>query len=169
MGSTMASGGNLEQARGGEVSNRGPASIDYQEVPVVGFKTLPSVIRSRFVAEGVIGSKPLCASCQSLIVRRRADGSYYQSGTAWWGDESKAVLIECRREMELRSGKKFSPCGTWTVTGVIHHLLDVGGPEITKWKFDGKASGGDISSPPATSDDPLDLLPPEVAARRSEW
>jgi hypothetical protein len=112
----------------------------------------------------VIGSKPLCASCQELEVRRRADGSYYQSGTAWWGDESKVVLITCQREMKLRSGKKFSPSGTWSVSCVIHHLDDVGGPEVTSWKFDGKASGGDLSSPPVVSHDPLDLLPPEVAA-----
>lgn len=164
MGSTTAGGGNLEAARGGGVSNRGPASIDYQEVPAAGFKALPSVVRSRLIAEGVIGSKPVSASCQRLVVRRRADESYYQSGTAWWGDDSKAVLIECRREMQLRTGKKFSPYGTWSVTGVIHRLLDVGGPETTKWKFDGKAPGGGSSSPPVSSDDPLDLLPPEVAA-----
>lgn len=66
--------------------------------------------------------------------------------------------------MELRSGQKFSPSGAWNVTGVIHRLGDVGGPFITKWKFEGKPPGGDGSSPPVATNDPLDLLPPEVAA-----
>lgn len=164
MGSTTTGGGDLEAARGDEVSNRGPASIDYQKASIAGFKKLPAVIRSRLVADGVIGSKPLCASCGSLDVRKRADGGYYQAGTAWWGDETKAVLIECRREMEHRSGRTFSPSGAWSVSGVIHHLDAVGGSEITKWKFDAKATGGDNSSLPVMSEDPLDLLPPEVAA-----
>lgn len=164
MGSIVAGGGDLEATRGGGVSRRGPSSIDYEVVPVAGFEILPAVIRSRLMAEGMIGMKPLCASCESLKVRRRADGSHYQSGTAWWGDESRAVVIKSRREMELRSGQKFSPSGAWNVTGVIHHLGDVGGPEISKWKFDGKSSGGDSSSSPVATNDPLDLLPPEVAA-----
>lgn len=162
MGSIAGGGGNLQAARGSEVSSRGSSSIDYKIVPAAGFEILPTVIRSRLVAEGVIGTRALCASCQSLEVKRRADGTHYQTGTAWWGDESRAVLIECRREMEHRGGKKYSPSGAWSVTGVIHHLQNVGGPEVTKWKFRGGASAGDEPSPLVVTRDPLDLLPPEV-------
>ena len=164
MGSIVAGGGDLEAARGGGISERGPSSMDYEVVPVAGFKILPAVIRDRLLAEGVIGTKSLCASCENLKVRRRADGTHYQSGTAWWGDESSAAIIWCRREMEFRSDQKFSPSGAWDVTGVKYHLGDVGGPEISKWKFDGKPAGGDGASPPVVTNDPLDLLPPDVAA-----
>jgi hypothetical protein len=114
--------------------------------------------------EGVIGSKPFCASCLDLKVKRRSDGTHYQVGTAWWCNQAKAVLIECRREMKLIEGKKFSSIGTWKVSGVVHHLGDVGRPEMSKWRFSGEASGRDDSSPTTVTHDPLDLLPPEVAA-----
>ena len=90
--------------------------------------------------------------------------SFLGDSTAWWGDESRAVLIECRRQMNHQSGNRYSPSGKWNVTGVIHRLHDVGGPEKTKWKFNGSASEGDDSSPPVVTHDPLDLLPPDVVA-----
>lgn len=164
MVSRSSAGNSLEPARRGGISNRGPSSIDYKDVPVAGFEILPASIRSYLSTKGLIGVRPLCASCEDLEIRRRVDGSHYQSGTAWWGDESRAVLITCRREVEHRSGKKFSPSGAWNVTCDIHHLGDVGGPEVTKWKFHDNSSGRGAPSPPVTTHDPLDLLPPEVAA-----
>ena len=161
---THGNGGNLEAARGGAVNARGPSTIDYKPVPAAGFKILPAVVRSQLVEKGIIGSKPLCASCLDLMVKERSDGTHYQVGTAWWCNQSKAVLIECQREMKLLIGKKFSPIGTWKVSGAIHHLRDVGGPEVSKWKFSGVASGGGESPPPVVTHEPLDLLPAEVAA-----
>ncbi len=163
MGSTT-SGGNLEAARGGAVSGLGPASMDYSPASAVGFEVLPAVVRTRLKAEGVIRSKPLTASCLGLNVKRRADASHYQTGTAWWADQSIATFIECQREMEHRDGKAYSARGDWIVSGVMYHLDEVGGPEVSTWMFDGRSAGREGSVPPAHTDDPLDLLPPEVAA-----
>lgn len=163
MGSTT-SGGSLEAARGGAVSGLGPASMDYSPASAVGFEVLPAVVRTRLKAEGVIHLKPLTASCLGLNVKRRADASHYQTGTAWWADESIATFIECQREMEHRDGMAYSARGDWIVTGVVYHLDDVGGPEVSTWEFDGRSAGHEGSVPPAHTDDPLDLLPPDVAA-----
>lgn len=164
MESVGGGGGYLESAEGGEISSRGPASIDYRPVPAAGFKILPAVIRSRLVNESVIGRRPLCASCLEIKLKRRADGTHYQSGTAWWGDRSRAVLIEGQREMKLLSGNKFSPSGTWRVSGVIHHLQGGGGPEVSTWQFSTGAIGQESLAPPVMTKEALDLLPPEVAA-----
>jgi hypothetical protein len=156
--------GNLEAARGGAIAARGPASISYAPATAVGFEIVPEVVRARLFARREIGSTALSASCDELQVRRRADGTHYQSGEAWWGDEARAVLFTIRREMANRGGRKYSPKGAWNVSGTVYHLGATGGPETSKWKFDAAASKGGNTSPPVTTSDPLDLLPADVAA-----
>lgn len=157
-------GGNLEAAHGGAISARGPASIGYAPTTDVGFEIVPVVVRARLFATRVIGSTALSASCEELRVRRRPNGTHYQSGEAWWGDEARAALITVRREMEHRGGRQYSPNGAWNVSGTVYHLGAVGGPEASKWQFDASASKGSNALPPVTTHDPLDLLPADVAA-----
>ncbi|MCU1363802.1 MAG: hypothetical protein JWM55_1630 [Acidimicrobiaceae bacterium] len=157
-------GGNLEEVRGGGISHRGPSSIGYTPAAAVGFEIVPEAVRSQLRAMGIIGVSQLCASCEELGVRRRPDGTHYQSGEAWWGDATRAVLMTLSREMVQRGGRQFSPGGAWRVSGMVHHLGDVGGPEKSTWQYDPAASTGKSDSPPVKTNDPLDLLPPDVAA-----
>ncbi len=156
--------GDLEVARAGALASRGLASVDYVPVDVAGFEIVPDVVRVRLTATGVIGKAALCASAKGLTVRRRADGSTYQSGSAWWADTTRAVIIDVRREVELRRGRRYEPVGAWRVSGVAHHLEDVGGAEHSTWQYDAAGTSGANSSPSVITDDPLDLLPPGVAA-----
>jgi hypothetical protein len=162
--SSTQGGGRLEAAKGQEISGRGPSTANYEVAAEVGFDLFPEIARSRLFLDGFIGSEPISASCSELTVRRRPDGGHYQVGTAWWGDESRAVLMECQREMEHRGGKRFAPRGDWSVSGVVHHLSGVGGRETSTWSFDSGARRGNDSSPPVLAQDPLDLLPPDVVA-----
>ncbi|MGC8511159.1 MAG: hypothetical protein ACP5PB_09860 [Acidimicrobiales bacterium] len=156
--------GDLEVACGGAIASRGLAAVDYVPVEVAGFEIVPDVVRVRLAVAGVIGKAALCASAKRLTVRRRADGSAYQSGTAWWADTTRAVIIDLRREMERRGGRRYAPVGAWRVSGVVHHLDDVGGAEHSTWQYDAAASRGASTSPPVITDEPLDLLPADVAA-----
>ena len=156
--------GNLESARGGAISSRGPATISYAPATEVGFEIVPVVVRARLFAMKVIGSTALSASCKDLRVRRRSDGTHYQSAEAWWGDETRAVLFTVHREMAQRGGRQFAPSGAWRVNGTVYHLGAVGGPETSTWQFDASTSKRGNSSPPITTHEPLDLLPADVAA-----
>lgn len=164
MSSSSSGGGSLEAARGGTLGVRGPTSANYVPVTAAGFEILPEIVRLSLAERAVIGPAPLCASCLNLEVKRRSDGTHYQSGSAWWCDTTRAVLIECRREVKRLEGNKFSPGGNWSVSGVIHHLDDVGGPEESTWEFEGTSSHGKGASSAIVTQDPLDLLPSEVAA-----
>ena len=158
-----ARGGDLEATRGGAIAARGPSTLNYVPADAAGFEIVPEVVRARLRATGVIGVTALCASANSLQLRRRADGSHYQTGTAWWADTGRAVMLDVYREMEHRGTRQYSPIGAWRVSGTVHHLRDVGGAERSTWQHDASPKGGS-SSPPVVSDDPLDLLPPDVAA-----
>jgi hypothetical protein len=159
-----ARGGGLEAARGGVIVARGLASVDYAPVDVAGFEIVPDVVRTRLAATGVIGRTALCASAKRLQVTRRADGRTDQSGTAWWVDVVRVVIIELRRELEARHGGRYTPIGAWRVSGVRHHLDDVGGGEHSTWRYDATGSKGASASPLVLTHEPLDLLPPDVAA-----
>ena len=142
---------------------RGPATVDYVPVAVAGFEIVPSVVRARLFATKLIGSKALCASCTELRVRRRANGTYYQWAQAWWGDDARAVLFDVQREMTHRRGREYSPRGAWRVAGTLYHFGATERPFTTTWRFDAGSSTGATGSPPIAADDPLDLLPVEVA------
>ena len=65
------------------------------------------------------------------------------------------------REMERVGEKQFRPASTWSVNGILSRLGPVGGPERSVWRFD--ASGaGEAARKTSETDDPLDLLPPEL-------
>lgn len=160
----MAAGGDLEAARGGAMSVRGPATVDYVAAAAVGFEIVPAVVRARLVAARLIGSTALSAGCEGLRTRRRANDTYYQSGEAWWGDATRAVLFTVRRELTHRGGDRYAPRSPWDVSGTIYYLGDVGGPERSTWQFDTATSKARNASRPVTTDEPLDLLPPDVAA-----
>ena len=159
----MAPGRNLEVSRGGALSARGPASVDYAPATEVGFEIVPGVVRARLFATSLIGSKALSASCEAMRLRRRSNGTYYQSAKAWWGDESRALMMTVEREMSTRGSRQYSPSGAWNVTGTLYRLGTTDRPFTTTWRFDAQGSKG-TASPPVVTDDPLDLLPAEVAA-----
>ncbi len=154
----------LEVARGGAISARGPASVDYVPATEVGFEIVPSVVRAQLFATNLIGSKALSASCTGIHTRRRANGTHYQSVEAWWADEIRALLLTVHREMTHRGGRQYSPSGPWSVTGTVYHLGSADRPLTTTWRFDAPASKRAARVPPTVSDDPLDLLPAEVVA-----
>ncbi len=159
----MVTGRNLEVPRGGALSARGPASVDYAPAAEVGFEIVPSVVRARLFAAAMIGSKALCASCEALRVRRRSNATHYQSAKAWWGDETRALMVTVEREMSKRGSRQYSPNGMWNATGTLYRLGATDRPLTTTWRFDAQGSTG-AASPQVVTDDPLDLLPAEVAA-----
>ncbi|MGC8511339.1 MAG: hypothetical protein ACP5PB_10770 [Acidimicrobiales bacterium] len=160
----MSRNDRLDVPHGGAISARGPASVDYVPATDVGFETVPSVVRAQLFATRVIGSKALSASCTGMYLRRRANGTHYQSAKAWWADETRAVLITLQREMAHRGGRQYAPSGPWSVTGTLYHLGPADRPLTTTWRFDAPAATGTAKAPPTVSDDPLDVLPAEVVA-----
>ena len=110
----MVTGRNLEASRGGALSARGPASVDYAPAAEVGFEIVPRVVRARLFATAMIGSKALYASCEALRVRRRSNAIHYQSAKAWWGDETRALMVTIQREMTKRGSRQYTPNGAWT-------------------------------------------------------
>ncbi len=157
-------GDSLDVARGGAISARGPASVDYVAATDVGFEIVPSVVRAQLFASRVIGSQALSASCTGMDTRRRANGTFYQSAEAWWADEARAVLITLQRELAHRGGRQYAPSGPWTVTGTVYHVGPAHPPVTTTWRFDAPTSTGGAGLAPTVSDDPLDLLPTDVVA-----
>ncbi len=157
-------GGPPSVPHGRGLDRRGPAAVAYVEADEVGFEAVPLAVRRELEARRLIDGEPLAASCDRPRVVRRADASYEQRGSAWWGRAGRAVVLDLRREMAPRGGTRFAPTGAWRVTGTLHHLGSVGEPELSTWAFEGGGVGGARSGAPVMSDDPLDLLPPDVVA-----
>ncbi len=140
---------------------RGPTSLGYELADAFGFELVPSRVRQHLQSSALIGTDSLSASSDPPAVMKRADGTFYQSAAAWWGDEKRLLVFTYEREMERVGGKQFRPASTWSVNGSLSRLGPVGGPERSVWRFDASGAGEAARKTP-TTDDPLDLLPPEV-------
>jgi hypothetical protein len=127
----------------------------------VGFDLVPSRVRQQLQSRDFIGTDSLSATSDPPAVMRRSDGTFYQSSEAWWGDERRLLVFGYEREMERVGEKQLRPASTWSVNGILSRLGPVGDPERSVWRFD--ASGaGEAARKTSETDDPLDLLPPEL-------
>jgi hypothetical protein len=92
---------------------------------------------------------------------RRSDGTFYQSSEAWWGDERRLLVFGYAREMKRVGEKQFRPASAWSVNGILSRLGPVRGPERSVWRLDLPGTG-EAAGKASKTDDPLDLLPPEL-------
>ena len=142
-------------------SRTGPTSLGYEMAAAVGFDLVLSRVRQQLQSRDFIGTDSLSATSDPPAVMRRSDGTFYQSSEAWWGDERRLLVFGYEREMERVGEKQFRPASTWSVNGILSRLGPVGDPERSVWRFD--ASGaGEAARKTSETDDPLDLLPPEL-------
>ena len=147
---------------GRSLDRRGPGQLSYEEADDIGFDVVPMQIRKALRSRSLIGSQALAADGRDPIVKRRADGTCYQTGDAWWGDETRLLVIDYRRDMEQIGERQFRPAGAWRVEGQLSRLGGVGGPEHSTWSYDAAGTTGGAGRTPKTHD-PLDILPPDLA------
>ncbi|MDA8284995.1 MAG: hypothetical protein M0Z42_17250 [Actinomycetota bacterium] len=155
-------GGPPARRSGGIPAEQGAKTLAYVSVPRVGFEQVPEEIVGALVAEGILVGVEVAATAEPPLAKRRAEGSHYQLVTAWWASTSCYVVLDVRRELALAGEGRLRPAGTWSATGKVFHLPDSVQMATSVWRRSGGADGAGKPKSQRT-DDPLDLLPPEVA------
>ena len=107
---------------GRSLDRRGPGQLAYEEADDIGFDVVPMQIRKALRSRSLIGSQAFAADGRDPIVKRRADGTCYQTGDAWWGDETRLLVIDYHRDMEQIGERQFRPAGAWRVEGQLSRL-----------------------------------------------
>jgi len=155
-------GGPPARRSGALPTERGPRTLDYAPAPAVGFEHVPEEILQALVAEGILVGREVAASADAPTAMRRSDGSHYQLVTAWWASTSRFVILQARRELASLDARKLRPAGPWSAAGRVLYLPDGLGVTTSVWRRpSGPGAGGTAKH--QRTDDPLELLPPEVA------
>ena len=105
MVSGSSAGNSLEPTRGSGISNRGPSSIDYKDVPVAGFEILPASIRSYLSTKGLIGVRnpsgrmrhSVVLDVSESLLDRRIDPDDFGDDGSLRRDAAKADRIQLER------------------------------------------------------------------------
>ena len=136
--------------------------VSYVEAERVGFEKLPDEILSVLLARGLLVGTELAATASTPVVKRRRDDSYYRLVEAWWASTRCFVEISARRELVASGNAKFRPSGRWSAIPKVFMLPS--GLEATSsiWKMS-KASSEERRRNSIHTDDPLEMLPPEIA------
>jgi len=158
-----ASSGGLPARRSGSLpAERGPKTLAYAPAPRVGFEHVPEEIVQALVAEGILIGTEVAASAEPPLAKRRAEGSHYQVVTAWWASTSRYLVLEARRELASAGDGRLRPAGAWSATGKGYRLPDDLQAATSVWRRSGGSDGAGKPKNQRT-DDPLELLPSEVA------
>ncbi len=147
---------------GGLPAERGTKALSYVPVPRVGFEHVPEEIVETLVAEGILVGTEVAATAKPPLAKRRVEGSHYQQITAWWASTSCYVVLDVRRELSPAGDGRLRPAGAWSAAGKVFRLPDTVQVAASVWRRPG-AAGTPGRPKSQLTDDPLDLLPPEVA------
>lgn len=155
-------GAPLAHRSGAHSAEQGAKALAYVSASRVGFEQVPEEIAEALLAEGILVGVEVAATAELPLAKRRADGSHYQQVTAWWASTSRYVVLDIRRELARAGEGRFRPAGAWSATGRIFCLPDSSHVVTSVWRRSGGSEGAGTAKRQRT-DDPLDLLPPEVA------
>ncbi|MHB1519122.1 MAG: hypothetical protein ACYCVN_09330 [Acidimicrobiales bacterium] len=152
----------LLQART-SLSSVGPARLEYRPTERTGLARLPPSILDQLRSAGSISQPNLVEWVDESRTRRRRDGTYYQQLSGWWATVRQLNLVTVRRQLGPAGGGRLRPCGPWVAGGTSYVLPNGLSPERTTWRFRAP-EGPPVPLTGANSDQPLDLLPPHLAA-----
>ncbi len=142
--------------------------LEYEKTDKVGFETLPVEIREALSTRKVMLGKEICGDAGYPVTKKRSDGSHYQEITAWWAGTGSYVDIRAVRELRQNSNGSFSPSGSWSAASTVYILPPNLKAVHSVWRSVG-SSGYPVKQSTTTtldeiSDNPLDILPPQVVA-----
>ena len=139
-----------------------PGSIGYEPTDAVGFERMPAAV-VKALAPVLLGP-PVAADAEQPVTKRRPDGTHYQQSIGWWMGGDRYVAIDARRILAPAEGQKLKPAGAWKIEGTVCHIRPGVIPTSSQWRYDPGASGAGPTKRRARVEDPLDALPPELAA-----
>ncbi len=154
-------GGMPARRSGGIPAERGEKSLAYVSATRVGFEQVPDEIVEELTAEGILLGEAVAATAEQPVAKRRADGSHYQQVTAWWASTRCYVVLDARRELAAAGEGRLRPAGAWSATGKVFRLPDGLAVASSVWRRSAGTEGAGTTKRQST-DNPLDLLPPEV-------
>lgn len=144
---------------------RPPGRISYVLAEAVGFDRVPAAVVDQLRERGVLAGSIWAGTADHPVTKRRSDGSHYQWIEAWWASTLRLVRFGAHRALAPVGGGKLTPAGPWEVRGAVHDYPYPIETTRSTWQFQVPApSPGDRRHPRARSADPLEILPPQVAA-----
>lgn len=152
--------------RSGSPIVRQPGKIEYTTTERIGFECLPDAVSGALWKWGVLVGTMLAGTAQAAVAKRRtADGSYYQYSRGWWTSEWRHVTVEAERPLRSRGEGKLAPDGEWQVSGTVFEFPCAVRTLPSVWRFQpSNADGSPRRTTQHRSEDPLDLLPPQLVA-----
>lgn len=128
----------------------------------------PAEVRQTLEAHGLWPHKILIKLLRPAAVRRSPLGAA-QEVTGWWVTRHDLVAAEARRPLADLGHKRFRPAGPWEIH-VEHHVLSATVVTRPTYRPPAAPAASGPGAVPAEvvvveSDDPTDLLPPELGAK----
>lgn len=117
---------------------------------------------------------PLAADAESLVTKRKPDGTYYQQAVGWWAGRDRYVTIDARRLLTPLEGQKLKPFTGWKIDGQVSYFQPGVTPVHSEWRFDLGTDNGVEKKPGEILENPLDALPEEITnpirgAKANAW
>jgi hypothetical protein len=154
-----------QSSRGGPPTKRTAGVISYASVDRIGFENIPDVLAQQMCDAHVLTGQMWLGSADSGVVKRRADGSYYQQILGFWASQWRYVEIDARRALQAGDDGRMRPDGPWAASGTVWTFHAPFERVRSVWHYQPQSSGPGGERPERNEcDDPLEALPGLVAA-----